>query len=558
LIPFLPTLVVALERHGHLQLSEETRRQLLSMSPATADRVLHTHRTSAPRGLCTTTAGPLLKEQIPIRTFQQWDATRPGFLEADLVAHCGKHTQGSYLYTLTLTDVATGWTECLPVLYKSPEVVLSAFQQSRTLFPFPILGLDVDNGGEFITALLMHYCQTEQITFTRGREDLKADQCFVEQKNGAIVRQFVGHCRLVGEQASRQLRELYRAVRLYVNCFQPSMKLLAKHREGEKVRRVYDAAKTPLHRLLLSGIVSPERQQQLRELEAALDPLRLLQQVENLQRAVWHSCVDASLLSHLAPAVAALSFCIHDCLGGMPPAQEKTPAEAVVLQPVHAEAAGSPGVLDWPRTSKDPFEGQWERILSLVLAHPEWSGSDLFQQMQRLFPGRYRPSQQRTLQLGLRKIRARLLSMQEPWPQEVIQAARPTQICVDSDVPEQKADQHAHAVHSHTAMLVVRELLEHPDAAATPIDLLAPGAETSGSQSGSVPSVVSELGDPLAAESALPQAAEQHSLRARGLALFHRAGHWVLSAGAASQWAEFQNAGVAPDRAGPIPALSGG
>ncbi len=147
LIPFLPTLVAALERHGHLHLSEETRRQLLSMSPATADRILHTHRTSAPRGLCTTQAGPLLKEQIPIRTFQQWENTRPGFLEADLVAHCGKHTQGSYLYTLTLTDVATGWTECLPVLSKSPEAVLSAFQQARRLFPFPILGLDVDNGG---------------------------------------------------------------------------------------------------------------------------------------------------------------------------------------------------------------------------------------------------------------------------------------------------------------------------------------------------------------------------------------------------------------------------
>ncbi len=385
LIPFLPTLVAALERHGHLQLSEEDRRQLLAMSPATADRVLRTHRISAPRGLCTTMAGPLLKEQIPLRTFQQWDTTRPGFLEADLVAHCGKHTQGSYVYTLTLTDVATGWTECLPVLYKSPEAVLSAFQQARTLFPFPILGLDVDNGGEFINALLMQYCHTEQITFTRGREDLKADQCFVEQKNGAIVRQFVGHDRLVGAQAARQLRELYRAVRLYVNCFQPSMKLLSKHQEEEKVRRVYDAAKTPLHRLLLAGIVSPERQQHLRELEEGLDPLRLLQQVEHLQRAVWHRCVDASLVPHLAPAGAVLSFCIHDCLQGTHSVQEKTPAEAVVLQLVHAEAAASRDVLDWPRTSKDPFEGEWERILSLVLAHPEWSGSDLFQQMQRLW-----------------------------------------------------------------------------------------------------------------------------------------------------------------------------
>ena len=147
LIPFLPTLVPALERHGHLQLSEESRGRLLRVSPATADRLLCTQRTSAPRGLSTTQAGPLLKQQIPIRTFHSWDEAHPGFLEADLVAPCGAHTQGSYLYTLTLTDVATGWTECLPVLYKSPEAVLAAFQQARALFPFPILGLDVDNGG---------------------------------------------------------------------------------------------------------------------------------------------------------------------------------------------------------------------------------------------------------------------------------------------------------------------------------------------------------------------------------------------------------------------------
>jgi site-specific recombinase XerD len=518
LIPFFPTLVPALERHGHLHLSEETRRQLLSMSPATADRVLRAHRTSAPHGFCTTQAGPLLKEQIPIRTFQHWDDARPGFLEADLVAHCGGHCEGCFLYTLTLTDVATGWTECLPVLYKSPEAILAAFQQARTLFPFPILGLDVDNGGEFINETLLSYCEAQQITFTRGRPDLKADQCFVEQKNGAIVRKMVGYDRLVGEQAARQLRELYRAVRLYVNCFQPSMKMLSKHREGEKVRRVYDTAKTPLHRLVLSGVLPAERQQLLCEVEQALDPLHLSQQLEDLQQAVWHASVTVSPQPHVAPAAPVLSFCIHDCLQGMDPAQEKIPAEAVVLQLVHAEAAGSPGVLDWPRTSKDPFEGEWERILWLVLSHPEWSGRDLFQQMQRLFPGRYRSSQQRTLQIGLRKIRARLLSMQEPWPQEVIQAARPTQVCADSDGSEQKADWHTHAFHV-SPTLPVRELPEHTDAAATPIGSLAPGEETSGSQARSVPSVVSEPGDPLAAESALPQAAEQRSLRARGLAL---------------------------------------
>src|SRR6202165_4303440 len=137
-MPFLPTLVEALERHEHLHLSEECRRQLLFMSAATADRPLRSQRKRGQRGLSTTRSGTLLKQQVPVRTFEEWEETRPGFLEADLVAHCGTDIEGGYLYTLTLTDVATGWTECLPLLYRSQETVLVALQQARLLFPFPI------------------------------------------------------------------------------------------------------------------------------------------------------------------------------------------------------------------------------------------------------------------------------------------------------------------------------------------------------------------------------------------------------------------------------------
>jgi hypothetical protein len=180
LIPFLPTLVEALERHEHLHLTEECRRQLLSMSAATADRLLRSQRKVSQRGLSTTRAGTLLKQQIPIRTFEEWKETRPGFLEADLVAHCGADIEGGYVYTLTLTDVATGWTECLPLLHRSQEAVLAALRRARTLFPFPILGIDTDNGGEFINEVLIAYCEQEHLTFTRGRPYLKNDQCFVE------------------------------------------------------------------------------------------------------------------------------------------------------------------------------------------------------------------------------------------------------------------------------------------------------------------------------------------------------------------------------------------
>lgn len=198
LIPSLPMFLDTLERHEHLRLMPECRSQLLSMSTATADRLLRPHRGQAVRGLCTTRAGTLLKSNIPIRTFEQWDEQRPGFVEADLVAHCGSSMEGTYLFTLTLTDIATGWTECLPLLSKSAEAVLVVLQRARSLFPFPLLGLDTDNGTEFMNEVLFAYYEQEHITFTRGRPLLKNDQCYVEQKNGHIVRQVVGYDRFVG------------------------------------------------------------------------------------------------------------------------------------------------------------------------------------------------------------------------------------------------------------------------------------------------------------------------------------------------------------------------
>jgi len=147
------------------------------MSAATADRLLRSRRKHGSGGISTTQAGTLLKHQIPIRPFQEWNETQPGFLEADLVAHCGREAAGGYLSTLTLPDIATGWTACLPLLYRSRETVLVAFQQARMLFPFPVLGLDTDNSGQFLIEELVAYCMQEQVTFTRGRPYQKRDQC---------------------------------------------------------------------------------------------------------------------------------------------------------------------------------------------------------------------------------------------------------------------------------------------------------------------------------------------------------------------------------------------
>ncbi len=421
LLPFLPTLIEALERHEHLYLTEKCRSQLLSMSAATDDRLLRSQRKRGQRGLSTTRTGTLLKQQIPIRTFEEWKEARPGFLEADLVAHCGTDSAGGYLYTLTLTDVATGWTECLPLLYRSQETVLAAFQRARTLFPYPILGIDTDNGGEFINEVMIAYCEQEHISFTRGRPSLKNDQCFVEQKNGAIVRQVVGYDRLVGEHAYRQLNELYRALRLYVNCFQPSMKLQSKQRDGKKVRYVYDSAKTPLQRLLLSGVLPTQKQQELTEVAQVLDPIGLLHRLEQLQQAVFRCAVSCSPVISPIPSATMCAFSVDDCTVEKLPEERSVPDPTAGLETLYREQEQRKRVLGWRRTHKDPFAGEWEHIISWVLANPERSSGDIFRELQRRSPGRYQPLQIRTLQRGMRKIRASLLeSVEDEWQAEVI------------------------------------------------------------------------------------------------------------------------------------------
>jgi hypothetical protein len=171
LVPFLSELLPTLERHGHLVVTDTVRGQLLALSPATVDRLLRPLR--QPHGLSTTKPGRLLKHQIPIRTFAEWTDVKPGFLEGDLVAHCGGTTDGAFLYTFTLTDIATTWTECLALLHHSQHGVVHALEQARRLFPFPILGIDTDNGSEFINEELLAYCDVGQITFTRGRSATK-------------------------------------------------------------------------------------------------------------------------------------------------------------------------------------------------------------------------------------------------------------------------------------------------------------------------------------------------------------------------------------------------
>jgi hypothetical protein len=330
LVPFLPELVPALQRHGHLALTDEVKDLLLTLSPATADRLLRPVR--RPHGIGTTRPGRLLKQQVPVRTFAEWTDVRPGFLEADLVAHCGGNPEGPFLHTLTLTDVATAWTECLPLLHRTQSAVVDALDRARQLLPFPLLGLDTDNGTEFLNAELLAYCDRERVTFTRGRTANKNDQCFVEQKNGSVVRTLVGYDRFEGQLAYRQLAELYRAVRLYVNFFQPSLKLRTKRRTGAHVYRTYDPARTPFQQVRATDVLPPDRRVQLDAIYAALDPVRLLRQIEMLQDALWRHAVfgrSSSPVSGTPPSPSpAVPFDARACgLAGAPA------AETVVAMP---------------------------------------------------------------------------------------------------------------------------------------------------------------------------------------------------------------------------------
>ncbi len=229
----------------------------------------------------------LLTRQVPLRTCAGWDDAAPGFVEADPVAHCGSQASGAFLRTLVLTDVATGWTACPPLLTRSHDAVSAALDRARQLLPFPLLGLDTDHGSAFLNDELLAYCERERITFTRGRAYRKNDQCFVKQKHGVIVRQLIGYDRFEGLAAYRQLAEAYRALPLSINFFQPSMKLCQKQRDGAALHRRYDKAQTPRQRLLASETLDTVTAARLAAIFQALDPVRLRRQLEALLGALW-------------------------------------------------------------------------------------------------------------------------------------------------------------------------------------------------------------------------------------------------------------------------------
>lgn len=279
----IPTLLPALEQHGRLQLGQADRDCVLAISPATIDSLLVDVKIAASGGR-RRRAGfySAIRREVPIRTFNDWHSPVPGFCEVDMVAHGGTSVAGSFIQTLTLVDVATGWTERLPLLTREGSLVVEAINRAQSLFPWLLRGVDFDNDSAFMNDVVVPWCREQKLEVTRSRA-YKNDQAFVEQKNGAVVRRLMGYGRFDGVETARMMGRLYAAARLYVNFFQPSFKLKEKRREGAKVIKRYHLPSTPYERALAHPKVTAAVKKRLRDQYRSLDPVVLLAEIRATQ-----------------------------------------------------------------------------------------------------------------------------------------------------------------------------------------------------------------------------------------------------------------------------------
>jgi hypothetical protein len=313
-------------RH-RFQTSPQLERQLLSISPAQIDRRLKPVKHRLRRRIYgRTKPGTLLKHHIPIKT-DAWDVRVPGFTEVDLVSHSGDCAEGDFAYTLDVTDIHTGWVERRAVLGKGQHAVLAAIQQIQEALPFKLLGIDCDNGSEFINAHLYRYCQGRAIQLTRGRPYKKDDNAHIEQKNWTHVRKLLGYVRYDTQEAVETMNDLYRnELRSFQNFFQPSVKLVKKVRIGSRLKRVYDAPQTPLERVLKSNESDPAQLAQLKKLQSQLDPFELSSAIDQKLEIIYRMA-STQRVSRYARALLKPSEAFYESRRKSP--QVKTPASAL-------------------------------------------------------------------------------------------------------------------------------------------------------------------------------------------------------------------------------------
>ena len=283
LAPMLRELVTVLRHFGELTIDADTTELLSSMSAATVDRRLAGERAKyRVRGRVGTKPGSLLKSQIPVRTWAEWDDAVPGFVEIDTVFHDGGNRGGVHAFTLTVTDIATGWTENRSIPDRTAKCVLAALDDIARKMPFPIVGVDSDNGSEFINDHLLQWCEKKEITFTRARPGNKNDGCHVEQKNWAVVRIIAGYYRYDTATELLLLNEIWQLQSKLTNYFYPQQKLISKVRAGAKVSKKHDTATTPFHRAINHPTMTVERIVALKRTYSLINPAATQRQVQAL------------------------------------------------------------------------------------------------------------------------------------------------------------------------------------------------------------------------------------------------------------------------------------
>lgn len=387
----LPDMIDAMERNGHLALDPEVRKRLLSISASSIDRLMMPVRRKA-RSRKKKNAPRKASKQIPVKTFSDWSEPLPGELEIDFVLHCGNSASGVYVSSLVATDVCSGWTEAVPLLARETTLVMGGLDLLCDQFPVPVIGLNVDNDSTFINDALVAYCESKNLMFTRSRPYRKNDQAWIEQKNGAVIRRFVGYDRFSGEVAGKILTQLYQSLRLYVNYFQPSFKLREKTREGARVKKVYHAPATPADRLVQDERISDEDKARLTSEMSRVDPLRLLHIIRDCQSA---------LAAITSPESADSPGCdsLNEFLAHLPLLWKEGEA-----RPTHRKYRVSTTERYW-RTRKDPFEDVWPEILYWLSETPDATAKSLFEQLMVKYPGKFQSGQLRTLQRRVKEWR---------------------------------------------------------------------------------------------------------------------------------------------------------
>jgi hypothetical protein len=280
--PLLEVEIDRLREFGELQISDEVTLKLKKMGSATIDRKLKHQREVV--HLLRSKGGPkpgsLLKQKIPIR-LTEWDTSKVGYVEIDLVVHCGSSTLGEYINTLSTTEISSGWWEGEAIMGKSQDHSFQALKTVRKRTPFEWEGLDSDNGSEFINDILYKYCLRERLEFTRSRPGRKNDNAYIEQKNWTHVRKVLGYLRYDTVEEKAIINDLYRdELRLFKNFFQPVMKLVSKERIGGKIKRRYDVPKTPYQRLIESNQISEESKRKLEATYLSLNPAQLKRTID--------------------------------------------------------------------------------------------------------------------------------------------------------------------------------------------------------------------------------------------------------------------------------------